>query len=78
MSDNLLIAALFLIAMLGLILNDIFGEEDKKKDEQRSCVVLSTNITLIPARPNTVTILRNGTREVCYIYKETPDADMSN
>jgi hypothetical protein len=43
-----------------------------KEKEQRSCVVVSTNITLIPAKPNTVTILRNGTKETCYIYKDDP------
>lgn len=49
-----------------------------KKDNSRSCVIVSTNVTLIPAKPNTVTILRNGTKETCYIYKETPNANLPN
>lgn len=36
-----------------------------------SCIVASTNVTLIPAVPNSITILRNGKRELCYVYKDT-------
>lgn len=59
-------------------LSIILGKKLKKQEAQRSCVVVSTNITLIPAKPNTITILRNGNKETCYIYKETPNAQLSD
>jgi hypothetical protein len=67
------IACVLISAVLGVaLLPLIAGILGTQKKEQRSCVVVSTNITLIPAKPNTVTILRNGTKETCYIYKDDP------
>lgn len=45
---------------------------NKNNIDSRACVVVSPNVTLIPAKPNSVTILRNGRREVCYIYTDYP------
>lgn len=45
---------------------------------QRSCVVVSIDATLIPAKPNTITILRNGKRETCYIYKDTTNSNTNS
>jgi flagellar basal body-associated protein FliL len=64
-------AILFVVGYVSASL--IYSKHHKEeKKEQRSCVVVSTNITLMPAKPNTVTILRNGTKETCYIYKDEP------
>ena len=34
------------------------------------CVVASTSATLIPAEPNSITVLIKESEEVCYVYRE--------
>lgn len=50
---------------------DYFIIKEPEAKPQPTCVVISTNITLIPATSNSITVLRKGKREVCYIYKST-------
>jgi hypothetical protein len=63
------VIALFLLAACVLL---AFISSDKTAPDYQSCVVISPSVTLIPAKPNSITILRNGSREVCYIYSDYP------
>lgn len=65
--------AMFTLCVLVIALFWIeLATANKTAPDYQSCVVISPSVTLIPAKPNSITILRNGRREVCYIYSDYP------